>query len=370
MNKNDKGQSVEVWTESWEKYSIESLIQKWDFWGLRQWILKYTPRYGKSLEAGCGLGRNNFYLECLGINIDGLDFSGETIAQLNSWKQKNGFHSNFIHGNIKTLPFPDSSLSGYLSFGVIEHFIEGPHEALAEAYRVLRPGGIAVISTPGISFNTYYHDLKKKIKTGIKKLLLIKSPQPKFFQYYYNPDKLKRFIENTGLYVSRYSSADLLYAFCEANGYQDNWVKKGSFGNWFSQHNETSILKFLGAQSITISVKLASVMHCFFCGELSANQESLDTYDVPVCECCAERKKNLVSLYFKKRKVRFAQPYVFNPPILLPRIEKCSFCGDDYITHFLFEDFGFNKPVCKSCLEKPEVNILLSSLNIKPVWRR
>ena len=54
---------------------------------------------------------------------------------------------------LPSLPYEDSSISGYLSFGVIEHFIEGPHEALAEAFRVLRPGGIAIITTPGVFFS-------------------------------------------------------------------------------------------------------------------------------------------------------------------------------------------------------------------------
>lgn len=363
------GQDKKVWTESWEKYSVESLIQKWDYWGLRQWILKYTPRFGKSLEAGCGLGRNNFYLESLGIDIDGLDFAGETISNLNLWKEKTGYYSNFIQGDITKLPYPDSSLSGYLSFGVIEHFIEGPHEALTEAYRVLRPGGIAIISTPGVSFNIFYFKLKNQLKRIIKKILFIESPPSPFFQYWYNIHKLKKFVEKAGFYVSRYSSADLMYAFCEAGGFTDKWVKKGSFGYWFSQQNETSILKFLGAQSITISVKLAPVMHCFCCGEISANPESLHMYDVPVCKVCSDNRNDLVGLYVKKRKVSFAQPYIINPPILKPKEKRCGFCDKDYTTDLLFEDFGFNRTVCKSCLKKPEVNILLSNLNVKPVWR-
>ena len=363
------GQDKKVWTDSWGKYSVESLIQKWDYWGLRQWILKFVPRQGKTLEAGCGLGRNNFYLESLGIDIDGLDFSYETITLLNSWKKKNEYNSNFIQGDITKLPYPDNSLSGYMSLGVIEHFIEGPQKALAEAYRVLRPGGIAIITTPGVSFYIFYSKLKNQIKRIIKKILFIKSAAPLFFQYWYNVQKLKRFVEDAGLYVSRYSSADLMYAFCEAGGFSDKWVKEGSFGYWFSLMSETSILKFLGAQSVTISVKTAPLMHCFFCGELSANPDSLNKYDIPVCKLCSDDCNNLAHLYIKKRKVTFAQPYIISPPILIPEEKKCSFCDKGYTTDLLFEDYGFNRKVCKSCLKKSEINILLSNLNVKPVWR-
>jgi hypothetical protein len=160
-----------------------------------------------------------------------------------------------------------------------------------------------------------------------------------------------------------------MYAFCEAGGFSDKWVKEGSFGYWFSLMSETSILKFLGAQSVTISVKTAPLMHCFFCGELSANPDSLNKYDIPVCKLCSDDCNNLAHLYIKKRKVTFAQPYIISPPILIPEEKKCSFCDKGYTTDLLFEDYGFNRKVCKSCLKKSEINILLSNLNVKPVWR-
>ena len=114
----------------------------------------------------------------------------------------------------------------------------------------------------------------------------------------------KEFLENTGFYVSRYTSADLMFAFCEAGGFSEKCVKKGSFGYWFSHKFESSVLRFLAPQSVTISVKAAPVMHCFLCGELNAKPESLDKYDVPVCESCMEvEHQDLVNLYLKDRKV-------------------------------------------------------------------
>lgn len=147
------GQNVEVWTEDWKGFSVESEIRMWDYFGVRAHILKYTPRFGSVLEAGCGLGRYNFYLSHFGIDIIGLDFSEETINHLKEWSKRNGYNLNFITGDVKRLPFEDNSLSGYLSFGVIEHFEEGPKIVLDEAFRVLKPGGIAIITTPNKSWN-------------------------------------------------------------------------------------------------------------------------------------------------------------------------------------------------------------------------
>lgn len=368
-NTVDKGQDKDFWKNTWENNQIESMIRKWDFWGLRQWILKYTPRKGKVLEAGCGLGRNNFYLESLGIDIDGLDFSGDTIKLLNKWAKANNFKSTFIEGDITRLPYNDSSLAGYLSFGVVEHFIEGPHKALNEAYRVLQPGGIAIITTPRISFHIFYCKIKNLIKTIIKKLIFFRKFPSDFVQYYYNPGQLKEFLEIAGFYVSRYSSADLLFAYCEATGFNEKLIRKGTFGYWFAQQFETSILNFLGAQSVTISIKVAEKMNCMICGKQTATPASLDIYDVPVCEECSSNNKEIAALYLKNLKVGFAQPYTINPDVLKPKKEICNFCGNTYFTDVLFEDFGFNIPVCCSCKKDPVINLKLSNLNLKPVWR-
>ena len=71
MNHKNRGQDPAVWDSQWENISPEKEIRKWDFYGLRPWILKYVPRYGKVIEAGCGSGRWVFYLSRLGINIEG-----------------------------------------------------------------------------------------------------------------------------------------------------------------------------------------------------------------------------------------------------------------------------------------------------------
>ena len=51
-------------------------------------------------------------------------------------------------GDVHGLPYADNSFGGYLSFGVLEHFEAGMAQPLAEAYRVLKPGGILVLTIP------------------------------------------------------------------------------------------------------------------------------------------------------------------------------------------------------------------------------
>ncbi|MGD0340560.1 MAG: class I SAM-dependent methyltransferase [Bacteroidales bacterium] len=365
---NNTGQNINLWTEEWHKLSPISEIQMWDFYGGRQWVTKYTPRFGKILEAGCGLGRYVFYLSQMGIDIDGLDFSEKTINYLNHWKEENQQDAKFIKGDIVSLPYADNSLSGYISLGVVEHFIEGPQKPIAEAFRSLRPGGIAIITTPNISFLVLYRNILSKLKDLIKKIIGRKIINPPFFQYEYTPQKLESFLLQQGFHVSRSEACDLLYPFCEIGNFNGENLKKGKFAYWFASKFENTWLKKFGAQSITVSIKKAPVMYCFLSGKMTATPESLENFDVPISK--EYQDTELAKLFLKNRKITYSGPYDINPPIMQSKEKKCDFSGKRYFTDPIFENFGFNKNVSSEMLKIPEVNIELCANNIKPIWRR
>jgi SAM-dependent methyltransferase len=101
---------------------------------------------GKLLEVGCGEGRG---VEVLLKHVDsylGIDKIQEVINSL-SEKYPNATFQQAVIPPFSELP--SNNFDTVVSFQVIEH-IENDRLFLEEIYRVLKPGGKAIISTPNI----------------------------------------------------------------------------------------------------------------------------------------------------------------------------------------------------------------------------
>ncbi|MDX5338293.1 MAG: class I SAM-dependent methyltransferase [Cyclobacteriaceae bacterium] len=99
---------------------------------------------GKLLEVGCGEGRGVEELLPLAESYLGLDKIGEVIELLRKKYPGVDFEQAVIP---PFKGFEDNSFDTIVSFQVIEH-IENDRLFLQELYRMLKPGGKAIISTP------------------------------------------------------------------------------------------------------------------------------------------------------------------------------------------------------------------------------
>jgi len=107
-------------------------------------IERHFPKGSRLLESGCGAGRWVRFLKDRGYPITGLEYSGETVAMIRkAWPDL-----EIVQGDCERAPFADGTFDGVLSFGVVEHWIEGPQRPLADLLRVLKPGAKAYISVP------------------------------------------------------------------------------------------------------------------------------------------------------------------------------------------------------------------------------
>jgi SAM-dependent methyltransferase len=111
---------------------------------LRLTVRRHVAAPARVLEAGCGLGHFTVAMHELGYDAVGVDWAQRTLDQL-----KERFPDiDFSCQDVRATTFPDASFDAVYSPGVCEHFEEGPDAILAEAYRLLRPGGFAFVSTP------------------------------------------------------------------------------------------------------------------------------------------------------------------------------------------------------------------------------
>jgi ubiquinone/menaquinone biosynthesis C-methylase UbiE len=110
------------------------------------------PSHPVILDLGCGTGVIATELASWSEPV-GLDFSEKALAYCQSRGLK-----ELIQARGEALPLRDRAVDGVLALDIFEH-IEDDQAAFAEAFRVLRPGGVLVLSVP--AFRTLWgpHDV-------------------------------------------------------------------------------------------------------------------------------------------------------------------------------------------------------------------
>ncbi len=97
------------------------------------------------LDIACGEGYGSDLMSGLAKSVIGVDIDEETIARARQVHTASDLR--FETGSCLAIPLEDDSVDVIVSFETIEHIAE--HEAfITEARRVLRPGGLMLISTP------------------------------------------------------------------------------------------------------------------------------------------------------------------------------------------------------------------------------
>lgn len=118
-----------------------------------QVALGYLPHTGKMLDIACGNGFGTHFLgKATNANIIGADVDPLAISQcIENYHDLPNIEFRVIDGT--SMCFDSSSFDAIVSFETIEHTREYD-KMLSEFCRVLKPGAIAVISTPNIVINS------------------------------------------------------------------------------------------------------------------------------------------------------------------------------------------------------------------------
>ena len=96
------------------------------------------------LDAGCGVGWGSELLRRAGAaSVVGVDISDAALADARSRAPE----CEFVPGDLQKLPFPDAEFDVVVCMEALEH-TEDTGGTLDELARVLRPGGVLLVSSP------------------------------------------------------------------------------------------------------------------------------------------------------------------------------------------------------------------------------
>ncbi len=95
------------------------------------------------LEAGCGEGYGADLIADVAERVVAVDYDEATVAHVRARYPR----VDVRHGNLAELPLPASTVDVVVNFQVIEHLWD-QGQFVGECHRVLRPGGVLLMSTP------------------------------------------------------------------------------------------------------------------------------------------------------------------------------------------------------------------------------
>ena len=108
----------------------------------------------RALDLGCGQGRHAFELYRRGARVVAFDQNGEDLEEVDTMfgamalegEGTPGWAST-CRGDALELPFPDGHFDRLVVAEILEH-VPNDRRAIAEAARVLRPGGTMAVTVP------------------------------------------------------------------------------------------------------------------------------------------------------------------------------------------------------------------------------
>jgi SAM-dependent methyltransferase len=152
-----------------------------------------------------------------GFHVSGVSHE-EMTPEFRAFAQANEMVLHQCDIERDRLPFEDSQFSVVLFTETIEHLHRNPYHPLAEAYRVLQPGGLLLVTTPNLCRWKTIHQLlygesfHPKIEGDFFESFPV-NPNYKHCREYTAPE-LVHLLSRQSLYVYRYETEQIYYSRC------------------------------------------------------------------------------------------------------------------------------------------------------------
>jgi SAM-dependent methyltransferase len=189
----------EFWSEHWGGEDVDRLVRVASASPLTALIESALPPGGRILEAGCGLGQYVILLRERGHAVTGTDWSLEALG-----RAKRAVPSTpLCLMDLGRLGVKTGVLDGYISLGVVEHDPSGPGAIMAEAARVLGPGGRLVLSVP------YWNGVRRLLAWPIVRHgRRVRATGGEFYQFAFTRREVRAFLEAHGFRVLAFHPYD------------------------------------------------------------------------------------------------------------------------------------------------------------------
>ncbi|MBI4243283.1 MAG: class I SAM-dependent methyltransferase [Planctomycetes bacterium] len=131
-------------------------------WGTQYFMMRKineTMRLGRFkppdhlLEIGCMVGHYSFYMNNMGFRTTGVDLSAASIQTAKKVALDLGVkRADFVCSDVETLSkaVPENYFDGVFSYSTLR-YLSDPSGAISEIYKVLKPGGTAVVDFPNVN---------------------------------------------------------------------------------------------------------------------------------------------------------------------------------------------------------------------------
>jgi SAM-dependent methyltransferase len=197
---HDIGTMATIWDAEWDHAATTATVDhlaQTEHW---PWIQQFLPPPRRVLEGGCGLGRWVRFLDEHGYEGHGVDFSAVGVAGARArWPGL-----RVLVADLRTMPYEDGFFGGIISFGAIEHDINGPAANLAEMRRVLAADGVLYCTVPCMNWvrragfmalqNWIVCNRTIRRWTG-------RPPEVAFYEYLFTPTEYEKILKQAGFEV-------------------------------------------------------------------------------------------------------------------------------------------------------------------------
>ena len=176
----------EFWSEHWGSEDVDRLVRVAEASPLTDLIERALPDHGRILEAGCGLGQYVILLRRRGHAMVGADWTPDALGRCRAAAPA----TPLVVMDLAALAVGTGALAAYVSLGVVEHDENGPEAIVAEAARVLAPGGRLLLSVP------YWNGVRRALTPHlVREGRRVRATGGAFYQFAFTRREVRAFLE-------------------------------------------------------------------------------------------------------------------------------------------------------------------------------